>query len=102
MVVAEISIIPIGTGSPSASRYVAAAVAELEASGLRCTLHPMGTTVEAERSEPVYAALARAQEAAFAAGLQRVYTVVKMDERRDEAGDRSAEDMVRSVRGSDS
>lgn len=98
MVVAEISIIPIGTGSPGVSRYVAAAVAELEASGLRCTLHPMGTTVEAESAGPVYAALARAQEAAFEAGLQRIYTVVKVDERRDGAGDRSAEDMVRSVR----
>jgi uncharacterized protein (TIGR00106 family) len=98
LVVAEISIIPIGTGSPSVSRYVAAAVAEFEASGLECTLHPMGTTVEAETPEPIYAALTRAQQAVFDAGLERIYTVVKMDERRDAAGDRSAEDMVRSVR----
>lgn len=101
MVVAEISVIPIGTGSPSVSRYVAVAVRELEASGLPCSLHPMGTTVEAESPEPVYAALARAQAALFRAGLERVYTVVKMDERRDAAGGRSSEEMVRSVREAD-
>ncbi len=56
----------------------------------------MGTTVEAETPEEVYAALARAQAAVFDFGIGRAYTVVKMDERRDVEG-RSAEDMVRSV-----
>lgn len=98
MVVAEVSIFPLGTESPSVSRYVAAAVKELEASGLRCTLAPMGTTVEAETTEEIYAAIARAQAAVFALGVGRVYTILKMDERRD-VEDRSAEDMMRSVRG---
>ena len=97
MVIAEISVFPLGTGSPSVSQYVAAAVRELEASGLKCTLGPMGTTVEAETPEEVYAAVARAQAAVFELGVGRAYTVIKMDERRDVEG-RSAEDMVRSVR----
>ena len=97
MVVAEVSIFPLGTGVPSVSRYVAAAVRELEASGLRCSLGPMGTTIEAETPEEVYAALSRAQAAVFELGAGRAYTVIKMDERRDVEG-RSAEDMVRSVR----
>ena len=97
MVIAEISVFPLGTGSSSVSEYVAAAVRELEASGLRCTLGPMGTTVEAETPEEVYAAVARAQAAVFELGVERAYTVIKMDERRD-VGGRSAEDMVRSVR----
>ncbi|MDQ3920960.1 MAG: MTH1187 family thiamine-binding protein [Actinomycetota bacterium] len=97
MVIAEVSIFPLGTGVPSVSRYVAAAVRELEASGLRCSLGPMGTTIEAETAEEVYAALSRAQEAVFELGAGRAYTVIKMDERRDVEG-RSAEDMVRSVR----
>ena len=96
MVIAEISVFPLGTGSSSVSEYVAAAVRELEASGLRCTLGPMGTTVEAETPEEVYAAVARAQAAVFELGVERAYTVIKMDERRDVEG-RSAEDMVRSV-----
>ena len=97
MVIAEISVFPLGTGSPSVSPYVAAAVRELEASGLKCTLGPLGTTVEAETPEEVYAAVARAQAAVFELGVGRAYTVIKMDERRDVEG-RSAEDMVRSVR----
>ncbi len=96
-VVAEVSIFPLGTGLPGVSRYVAAAVKELEASGLKCTLGPMGTTVEAETPGEVYAAVARAQDAVLDLGTERVYTVIKMDERRDVEG-RSAEDMVRSAR----
>ena len=97
MVIAEISIFPLGTGAPSVSQYVAAAVRELEASGLRCSLGPMGTTVEAASADDIYAALARAQAAVFELGAGRVYTVIKMDERRDVEA-RSAENMVRSVR----
>jgi uncharacterized protein (TIGR00106 family) len=96
VVIAEISVFPLGTGSPSVSQYVAAAVRELEASGLKCTLGPMGTTVEAQTPEGVYAAVARAQAAVFELGAERAYTVIKMDERRD-MEDRSAEDLVRSV-----
>lgn len=102
MIVAEVGIIPIGTETPSVSKYVAAAVRELEASGLKCSLSALGTTVEAESAEEFYTALGRAQEAVFEAGVGRVYTIVKMDERRDVEG-RSGEDMVRSARrGTDS
>lgn len=97
MVVAEVTVVPIGTGEPGASRYVKAAFEALENSGLRCTLNPMGTTVEADSAEEVFSALAAAREAVFETGIERVYMVLKMDERRDE--NRSAEDMARSVTG---
>ena len=97
MVIAEVSVVPVGTGDTSVSRYVAAAVSAFESSGLKCTLEAMGTTVEAESKEEFYRALSRAQDAVFELGAGRVYTVVKMDERRDETG-RSGEDMVRAVR----
>jgi uncharacterized protein (TIGR00106 family) len=97
MVIAEISVFSLGTGPPGVSEYVVAAVRELEASGLKCTLGPMGTTVEAETPEEVYAAVSRAQAAIFDSGAERAYTVIKMDERRDIDGC-SAEDMLRSVR----
>ena len=100
MVIAEVSIFPLGTGMPGVSEYVTAAVEELEASGLQCTLGPMGTTVEAGTPEEAYAAIARAQAAIFELGAGRAYTVIKMDERRDVEG-RSAEDMLRSVRDTD-
>ena len=97
MVIAEVSIFPLGTGTPSVSEYVKVAVRELEASGLKCTLGPMGTTVEAETTGEAYAAIARAQAAVFEIGAERAYTVIKMDERRD-VEDRSVEDMLDSVR----
>ena len=97
VVIAEVSIFPLGTGTPGVSEYVKVAVRELEASGLKCTLGPMGTTVEAETTEEAYAAIARAQAAAFELGVGRTYTVIKMDERRDVEG-RSTEDMLDSVR----
>ena len=100
MIIAEVSIFPLGAGTPSVSEYVSAAVRELEASGLKCTLGPMGTTVEAESTEEAYAAIARAQAAIFELGVRRAYTVIKMDERRD-VEDRSTEDMMRSVRAQD-
>jgi uncharacterized protein (TIGR00106 family) len=86
VVIAEVSIFPLGTGTPGVSEYVKVAVRELEASGLKCTLGPMGTTVEAETTEEAYAAIARAQAAVFELGVGRAYTVVKMDERRDVEG----------------
>lgn len=99
MINAEISIIPVGTGSSGVSEYVAAAVSELEASGLRVTLTATGTSVEADSPEALFGALASAQEAVFRQGAGRAYTILKMDDRRDEEG-RSQEDMVRSVRES--
>ena len=60
VVIAEVSIFPLGTGTPGVSEYVKVAVRELEASGLKCTPGPMGTTVEAETTEEAYAAIARA------------------------------------------
>ncbi len=97
VVTAEVSIFPLGTGTPGVSEYVKVAVRELEASGLKCTLGPMGTTVEAASPEELYAAVVRAQSAVFNLGAGRVYTVIEMDERRDVEG-RTAEEMVRSVR----
>jgi uncharacterized protein (TIGR00106 family) len=101
MLTAEISIIPVGTGSSSVSDYVAAAVSELENSGLKCTLTATGTSVEANSTDELYAALARAQEAVFRHGAGRAYTILKIDERRDVEG-QSQEDMVQSVRDSQS
>ncbi len=97
MAIAEVSIFPLGTESSSVSEYVAAAVGELEASGLKGTLGPMGTTLEAESPRQVYAAMARAQAAVFDLGISRAHTVLKMDERRDVEA-RFGEEMVHSVR----
>ena len=100
VITAEVSIFPLGTGTPGVSEYVTAAVRALESSNLKCTLGPMGTTIEAETPEEAYAAIAQAQAAVFELGAERAYTVIKMDERRD-VEDRSVEDMLDSVRDRD-
>lgn len=97
MIVAELSIFPIGTETTSVSTYVAAAVDALEGSGLKCTLGSMGTTVEGENPAEVYAAIARAHEAIFELGAGRAYAVVKVDDRRD-IEPRSEEERLRSAR----
>jgi hypothetical protein len=74
MVVAEISIFPLGTGSISVSRYVAAAVSELESSGLKCTLGPMGDGRGRDQGRALCRALAGSRShlrAWLRAGLHR-------------------------------
>jgi len=90
MAIAEISIVPIGTDTTSVSSYVAGAITILKESGLSYTLTPMGTVVEGEL-EAVMAACTRMHASAFDKGAQRVYTTIKLDDRRDgEEGPRMA------------
>jgi uncharacterized protein (TIGR00106 family) len=82
-VIAEVTFSPLGTETPSLSRYVAAALATLaEQPGVTYQLNPMGTVLEGERSA-VWAACEAMNDAIFAAGAQRVGTTLKIDERRD-------------------
>ncbi len=82
-VIAEVTFTPIGTESPSLSRYVAAGLAVLAAHPeVRYQLTPMSTILEGERAA-VLAAVEAMNEAIFAAGVPRVGTQLKIDERRD-------------------
>jgi len=64
-------------------RYVAAALEVVRAQDrVRHRLDPMFTTLEGELPE-ILALVQRMQEAVFAAGAERVSTVLKIDERRD-------------------
>ncbi|RLE00057.1 MAG: thiamine-binding protein, partial [Aquificota bacterium] len=51
MAVAEVTVVPLGTGSPSLSVYVAKALKILEQSGLKYQLTPMGTIIEGDPKE---------------------------------------------------
>lgn len=94
MAIAEITIVPVGTGSTSVSEYVAGALEPLAASGLRYRLTPMGTIVEGPL-DGVLQAIGRMHETPFARGAKRVYTVVKIDDRRDR--ERTMDDKVAAV-----
>lgn len=97
MAIMEISVVPVGTGSPSISDYVARAVKLLEVRrGLRYELTAMGTIVEAERVEELLEVALELHKSVFERGAVRVLTSIKIDERRDKALTMGGK--VRSVR----
>lgn len=94
MAIVSVSIAPVGEGV-SVSRYVAEALAVLERQDrVRYRLDPMFTTLEGEPDE-LFALIRQMQEAVFAAGAERVGTVVKMDDRRDRVVE--MDDKVRAI-----
>jgi len=95
MISAELTIIPLGTSGTSLSKYVAAAVAALDKSGIQYQLSGMGTLLEAETLDELFDAIKIAHEAVFKLGMDRVVTSVKIDDRRDR--ERTMDDKVRSV-----
>ncbi|MGO0122007.1 MTH1187 family thiamine-binding protein [Desulfothermobacter acidiphilus] len=82
MAVAEIAVVPVGTGSPSVGHFVAECVKLVKESGLKYELTAMGTLVEGEL-EAILALVAKMHRAPFAAGALRVVTTVKIDDRWD-------------------
>lgn len=94
MAIVAVSISPTGVGT-SVSRYVAAAVRVARAQDrVRVELDSMFTTLEGDLDE-IFSLVRAMQEAVFAAGAERVGTVMKIDERRDR--DASMRDKVASV-----
>ena len=83
MITADFAILPVGTKDTECKEYVTAAVQAIKDSGLYYQLTGMGTQIEAENLKELYEAIANAQEAVFKTGIGRVYTVIKVDDRRD-------------------
>ena len=83
MITCDFAILPVGTETTECKDYVTAAVQPIKDSGLSYQLTGMGTQIEAENLTELYAAIAKAQEAVFDVGVGRVYTVIKVDDRRD-------------------
>ncbi|WP_305045865.1 MTH1187 family thiamine-binding protein [Geoalkalibacter sp.] len=84
MAVVEISVTPLGTGTPSVSAYVADCLKIVRESGLAYQLTPMGTILEGE-IDAIFNLVRRMHESPFAAGAVRVSTLIKIDDRRDRA-----------------
>jgi uncharacterized protein (TIGR00106 family) len=82
MAIAEVSIVPLGIGGVSVSQYVAGAIDELKIAGLHYQLTPMGTIIEGKLDD-IFAVIRRMHETPFEKGVQRVYTTIKLDDRRD-------------------
>ena len=85
MAIAEVSVVPLGTKSPSVSQYVAKAVRILEQEkDLKHQTTAMGTIVEGDLDR-ILAVVKKMHERVFGEGVVRVLTTVKIDDRRDKA-----------------
>jgi uncharacterized protein (TIGR00106 family) len=82
MAIMEISVVPVGTGSPSVTPFVAECIKVIEQHGLQYEVSSMGTAVEGEL-EALLNVAAQMHRAPFSKGVQRVVTTIKIDERRD-------------------
>jgi len=83
MAIAEVSVVPLGTKTPSVSQYVARAVKVLEQEkDIRYEMTAMGTIIEGDLGR-ILAVVKKMHEATFAEGVARVVTMVKIDDRRD-------------------
>ncbi|MEA2340170.1 MAG: hypothetical protein QOG11_247 [Solirubrobacteraceae bacterium] len=95
MATADLTVIALGRPEASASAYVAEIQRRLAAQdrvGYR--MHAMGTSLEGETAD-VLALVGELHAVPFELGAPRVYTVLKLDERRDRA--QTLDDKVDSV-----
>ena len=84
-VVAEISVLPVGTGSAGVSHYVAACLDVVkDRKDISYRLTPMGTILEGPLDIIIEVAR-KMHEVPFVKGAARVVTTLKIDERRDKA-----------------
>ena len=96
MATADLTVIALGRADASASEYIAEIQRRLARQDrVRHRLHAMGTSLEGS-AQDILAIVAELQAVPFELGFPRVYTVLKLDERRDRP-DQTLEDKVRSV-----
>ncbi|MBU2607729.1 MAG: MTH1187 family thiamine-binding protein [Chloroflexi bacterium] len=83
MAMVEVSIVPVGTDSPSVSQYVALALKVLQAEkDLKYELTAMGTILEGDLGR-LLTVVRKMHQSVLDTGVKRVVTTVKIDERRD-------------------
>ena len=83
MAMIDVSIVPVGTRSPSVSQYVAGAVKIVQNEpGIKYRLTPMNTVVEGNLEQLLDLAR-RMHESAFNSGVTRVVTTLRIDDRHD-------------------
>jgi len=96
MAVVEVAVIPMGTKTPSVSKYVARAVKVLESEkNIKYELTSMGTIIEGDL-EKVLSLARKMHESVFGKEVSRVVTVIKIDDRRDKS--LSIEGKLKSVK----
>ena len=96
MATADLTVISLGRAETSASAYIAEIQRRLAAQDrVRFVMHAMGTSLEGP-TEDILALVGELHAVPFELGIPRVYSVLKLDERRDR--EQTLEDKVASVR----
>lgn len=96
-VLAEIQVIPRPAGTPGDPyRHVDAAIAVIQASGLRYEVHGLGTVVEGP-PEKIWPLLQAVHQATLDAGAERTLSIIKVSSGAQAGGPR-VEDLVGKFR----
>ena len=83
MAIVEVTVVPLGTKTPSVSQYVARAIKVLEREkDLKYETTAMGTIIEGNLDR-ILVVVRKMHEEIFGEGVARVITTVKIDDRRD-------------------
>ena len=95
MAVLELTLVPTGTEGTSVSKYIAGAYEVVKDDpNIEVKLNPMGTVMQGD-IDHLFNAVRKMQETVFNKGVNRVYSVIKIDDRRDE--EHSLEGKIESV-----
>ena len=95
-VIAEFSVIPIGTEKTSVSPYISDAIKALEkVENLEFNVTPMGSILEAESLKTIFQAVESAHQTIFDKGAKRVVSTLRIDDRRDKP--RTMQDKVEAL-----
>ena len=95
MATADLTVIALGRPDASASAYIAEIQRRLAGQDrVRYRLHAMGTSLEGSTAD-ILAIVGELHAVPFEMDVPRVYTVLKLDERRDR--EQTLEDKVASV-----
>jgi uncharacterized protein (TIGR00106 family) len=96
MATADLTVLALGRPEVSASGYIAELQRHLARQDrVRYRMHAMGTSLEGTTAD-ILAVVAELHALPFEQGIPRVYSVLKLDERRDRP-DQTLDDKVRSV-----
>jgi uncharacterized protein (TIGR00106 family) len=92
---ADLTVISLGRADAGASAYIAEIQRRLARQDrVKYLMHAMGTSLEGETAD-ILALVAELHAVPFELGIPRVYTVLKLDERRDK--EQTLESKVASV-----
>ena len=96
MATADLTVIALGRADASASRYIAEIQRRLAAQDrVQYVMHAMGTSLEGPTAD-ILAVAGELHAVPFEMGIPRVYSILKLDERRDR--EQTLADKVESVR----